>query len=151
MFLNAKRKVNLNGVILLFSTFFCAVFATIQLNPITTRENNNPVPCNTHGSRAAVINGGDTKLSIEQRFMRPRPPNAYCVRIEACSELLTTSPSVEKYETRPFSVGGFNWYKIKIKLLIMHIFNSTFCNVFFLYGRSFIGLLSSNRPGTRLI
>ncbi|XP_002870537.2 uncharacterized protein LOC9304595 isoform X1 [Arabidopsis lyrata subsp. lyrata] len=107
MFLNAKRKVNLNGVILLFSTFFCA--ATIQLNPITTRENNNPVPCNTHGSRAAVINGGDTKLSVEQRFMRPRPPNAYCVRIEACSELLTTSPSVEKYETRPFSVGGFNW------------------------------------------
>lgn len=111
MFRNVKRKVNLNGPIMLFSSFFCVVFATSQLiSPIASRQTNNAVPCNTHGSRLAAINGGDTKLSVEQKFMRARPPNAYCVRIEACSELLTTSPSVEKYETRPFSVGGFNWY-----------------------------------------
>ncbi|CAH8387970.1 unnamed protein product [Eruca vesicaria subsp. sativa] len=109
MFLNEERKVNLNGSVLLFSCFFCAVFATIPLNPLATKQSTNAVPCNTHGSRVAKADGVDAKLSAEQRFMRDRPPSSYCVRIEGCSELITKTPNVEKYETRPFSVGGFNW------------------------------------------
>lgn len=113
MFLNEKRKVNLNGAVLLFSCFFCAVFAAIPLNQLATKRSTNAVPCNTHGSRIAMADGVDAKLSAEQRFMRDRPPSSYCVRIEGCSELITKSPNVQKYETRPFSVGGFNWYMFK--------------------------------------
>ncbi|ESQ47329.1 hypothetical protein EUTSA_v10028049mg [Eutrema salsugineum] len=108
MFLNVKSKVNLNGAILMLSCFFSAVFATIPLSPVATKQSKNAVPCNTHGSRVAVVDGVDAKLSAEQRFMRDRPPSAYCVRIEGCSELITKSPNVQKFETRPFSVGGFN-------------------------------------------
>lgn len=106
MFLNEKRKINLNGAIFLFSCFFCGVFATIQLSPVAPNQINK-----------AVIGGGDAKLSAEERFFRTRPPSAYAVRIEGCSELITKSPNVKKYETRPFSVGGFKWYKLIFNFL----------------------------------
>lgn len=108
MFLNDKRNINLNGAILLFFYFFCAVFATIQLNPIATTQSNNALPCNTRRSSVAAIDNGANAL-VEQ--MRDRPPNAYCVQIESCTKLITQKPTFQKYETRPFSVGGFNWYK----------------------------------------
>ena len=109
MFLNEKRNLNLNGAIFLFSSFFCAGFATIQVSLVPTKGTNNAVPCNPQSSRLAAINGAEPRLSAEQKFMRTRPPSAYCVRIESCSELMTRSPNLQ-YETRPFSVGGFNWY-----------------------------------------
>ncbi|KAH0926106.1 hypothetical protein HID58_018362 [Brassica napus] len=108
MFLNEKRNLNLNGAIFLFSSFFCAGFATMQVSLVPTKGTNNAVPCNPQSSRLAAINGAEPRLSAEQKFMRTRPPSAYCVRIESCSELMTTSPNLQ-YETRPFSVGGFNW------------------------------------------
>lgn len=156
MFLKEKRKVNLNGAVLLFSCFFCAVFATIPLNPLATTQSTNAVPCNTHGSRVAKAYGVDANLSAEQRFMRDRPPSSYCVRIEGCSELITKSPNVQKYETRPFSVGGFNWYMFKPKLNLLSniIFFYNYilaCVISFAYTRDLcIGLLSSNRLGARL-
>ncbi|CAF2097816.1 BnaA05g15960D [Brassica napus] len=108
MFLNEKRNLNLNGAIFLFSSFFCAGFATMQVSLVPTKGTNSAVPCNPQSSRLAVINGAEPRLSAEQKFMRTRPPSAYCVRIESCSELMTRSPNLQ-YETRPFSVGGFNW------------------------------------------
>ncbi|XP_010553864.1 PREDICTED: probable inactive serine/threonine-protein kinase fnkC [Tarenaya hassleriana] len=44
----------------------------------------------------------------EQRFFRDRPPISYCMTVKSCSTLLAT-PKVDKVESRPFSVGGYNW------------------------------------------
>ncbi|KAH0926274.1 hypothetical protein HID58_018530 [Brassica napus] len=80
----------------------------MQVSLVPTKGTNSAVPCNPQSSRLAAINGAEPRLSAEHKFMRTRPPSAYCVRIESCSELMTRSPNLQ-YETRPFSVGGFNW------------------------------------------
>ncbi|XP_019059750.1 PREDICTED: probable inactive serine/threonine-protein kinase fnkC [Tarenaya hassleriana] len=56
----------------------------------------------------------DSKLQSEPsvsrtaRYWSHRPPSTYCLKIESFEEL-QNSDSTEKYESCPFTAGGYNW------------------------------------------
>ena len=49
--------------------------------------------------------------------MRDRPPMSYSLRMESFNTLLQSNET-ERYESRPFPVGGYNWY---VGILILFI------------------------------
>lgn len=49
------------------------------------------------------------KLSAVATLWRERPPTSYCVKFESFATLLKLVTD-GKYESRPFSIGGYNWY-----------------------------------------
>jgi len=57
------------------------------------------------------ISSRDYKVSASNavKGLRDRPPSSYSLKMESFNTLLK-STYTEKYVSRPFSVGGYNWY-----------------------------------------
>jgi len=56
------------------------------------------------------VTSRDHKVSASStvKGMRDRPPSSYSLKMESFNTLLK-STSIDSYESRPFSVGGYNW------------------------------------------
>ncbi|XP_010514530.1 PREDICTED: probable inactive serine/threonine-protein kinase fnkC [Camelina sativa] len=101
MFQEEKRKTNY-GAIFLVCFFFC-FFAFQCMKLVTTQPS-------TTTSSISVIDSPVTsgKLYDRRELWRVSPPSTYCLKIESFTKL-ATSPNAEKYESRPFQSGGYNW------------------------------------------
>jgi len=75
--------------------------------------NSGNLPCGSSKPSSASVRAHDEqKLSqAVTTDTRTRPPNSYCVKFQS---FVTMAKQVKenggKYESRPFSVGGYNWY-----------------------------------------
>lgn len=49
------------------------------------------------------------KLSAVATLWRERPPTSYCIKFQSFATLLKLVKD-GKYESRPFTIGGYNWY-----------------------------------------
>ncbi|CAN7111936.1 unnamed protein product [Brassica rapa subsp. narinosa] len=56
------------------------------------------------------ISSRDHKVSVSSTVngLRDRPPSSYSLKMESFNKLLN-SPYTERYQSRPFTVGGYNW------------------------------------------
>ncbi|EFH65195.1 hypothetical protein ARALYDRAFT_895220 [Arabidopsis lyrata subsp. lyrata] len=75
-------------------------------------ENSGRLPCHSSGSGSVSVPArSHQKLSdtIRQES-RARPPTSYCVKIQSFATLSKlVKDNGDMYESRPFSVGGYNW------------------------------------------
>uniref|UniRef100_A0A1J3IYU3 MATH domain and coiled-coil domain-containing protein n=1 Tax=Noccaea caerulescens TaxID=107243 RepID=A0A1J3IYU3_NOCCA len=57
------------------------------------------------------ISSRDHKVSASStvKGLRERPPSSYSLKMESFNTFLKSSTNVDRYESRPFSVGGYNW------------------------------------------
>ncbi|CAN8320075.1 unnamed protein product [Cochlearia groenlandica] len=125
MYTEEKKKNTNYGSIFIYC-FFCFVFvvevvrfvkpyynirnfmeteATIE-EGFLNMENSGAVPCHS-GSGSS-----HHKLSTNVREeTRKRPPVSYCLKVQSFSTLskLVKDNPENKYESQPFSVGGYNW------------------------------------------
>ncbi|EOA24402.1 hypothetical protein CARUB_v10017651mg, partial [Capsella rubella] len=64
----------------------------------------------TSSSSISVVDSlvSSGKLSDRRELWRVSQPSTYCLKIESFRKL-ATSPNAEKYESRPFPSGGYNW------------------------------------------
>ena len=73
--------------------------------------NSGKLPCPFKTSRSASARSHEKLSGLIRREDRARPPSSYCVK---CQNFATMAKLVkdngDKYESRPFSVGGYNWY-----------------------------------------
>ncbi|CAL9248304.1 unnamed protein product [Arabidopsis halleri] len=101
MFQEEKRKTNYGTICLV--CFFCFFFAFQFMKLVTTQPS-------TTTSTISVIDSpiSSDKLSDRREYWSIRPPSTYCLKIESFRKL-ANSPNIEKYESRPFPSGGYNW------------------------------------------
>ncbi|EFH51693.1 hypothetical protein ARALYDRAFT_484604 [Arabidopsis lyrata subsp. lyrata] len=101
MFQEEKRKTNYGAICLV--CFFCFFFAFQFMKLVTTQPS-------TTTSTISVIDSpiSSHKLSDRRELWRVSPPSTYCLKIESFRKF-ATSPNAEKYESRPFQSGGYNW------------------------------------------
>lgn len=83
---------------------------------LETEENGakaDPILGETHYLNEAdqEISSLDYKVSPSNAVtgMRDRPPMSYSLKMESFNTLLQSNET-ERYESRPFTVGGYNWY-----------------------------------------
>lgn len=64
------------------------------------------------------ISSRDYKVSASNavKGLRDRPPSSYILKMESFNTLLKSNYA-ERYESRPFAVGGYNWYVLVIRSL----------------------------------
>ncbi|KAF2596706.1 hypothetical protein F2Q68_00011757 [Brassica cretica] len=100
MFQEEKRKTNYGAICLV--CFFCCVFVFQVMKLGTTQPSKT--------SSIAVIDSpiSSDKLFDRREYWRERPPSTYCLKISSFTKL-ATSPNTQKYESRPFASGGYNW------------------------------------------
>lgn len=72
--------------------------------------------CNSLRSSRRSASENHQKLSIPiRREDRTRPPSSYCVKFNSFATMAKlVEKNGDKYESRPFSAGGYNWY-VKLK------------------------------------
>ncbi|XP_019085772.1 PREDICTED: uncharacterized protein LOC104710667 isoform X1 [Camelina sativa] len=101
MFQEEKRKTNYGAMCLV--CFFCCFFAFQFMKLVITQPS-------IATSSISVIDSpiSADKLSDRRELWRVSQPSTYCLKIESFTKL-ATSPNVEKYKTRPFQSGGYNW------------------------------------------
>lgn len=73
-----------------------------------------PVPNVVSGSQKLIptqISSRDSKVSLSSTMkgLRLRPPSSYSLKLESFSTLMK-STYTERYDSRPFRVGKYNWY-----------------------------------------
>ncbi|CAH2067098.1 unnamed protein product [Thlaspi arvense] len=75
-------------------------------------EQSGILPCNfKRSSSVSVPARSHQKLSsIVRDYKRVRPPSSYCVKFQSYGAMAKmVKDNGDKYESRPFSVGGYNW------------------------------------------
>ncbi|VVA95169.1 unnamed protein product [Arabis nemorensis] len=77
-------------------------------------ENSGRLPCHFMRSRSASASipaRNHEKLSVPIRQeIRERPPTSYCVKFQSFATMSKLVKSNgDMYESRPFSIGGYNW------------------------------------------
>ncbi|CAH2067102.1 unnamed protein product [Thlaspi arvense] len=76
-------------------------------------EKSGVLPCPFMRSRSASVPARNhQKLSgAIRREDRARPPSSYCVKFQSFATMAKlVKDNGDKFESRPFSVGGYNWY-----------------------------------------
>ncbi|KAL1214463.1 Ubiquitin C-terminal hydrolase 12 [Cardamine amara subsp. amara] len=125
-----KRNTNYGSVFLF--CFFCFVFVAevvrfakpyynlIETDATLAEEavvegsyyvKNSVSPCHFMSSSsvsAVPKKKQHEKLSAVATLWRERPPTSYCIKFESFATLLKLVKD-GKYESRPFSIGGYNW------------------------------------------
>ncbi|XP_056867123.1 uncharacterized protein LOC108858864 [Raphanus sativus] len=83
----------------------------------TPRQQENVAKADSILGEAHYLDKGDLEISSRDykvspsnqvTGMRSRPPMSYSLKMESFNTLLQ-STNTERYESRPFSVGGYNW------------------------------------------
>ncbi|CAH2067093.1 unnamed protein product [Thlaspi arvense] len=73
-------------------------------------KNSVKPPCQSSRSRSVSVPARNhEKLSAPVSIYRELPPTSYCVKFESFATMMKQVKD-GKYESRPFSVGGHNWY-----------------------------------------
>lgn len=82
--------------------FYCFIFV-FQFMKLGTSQLSKT-------SSITVINSPTTsdRLSDRREYLRERPPSTYCLKLASFTKV-ANSPNTEKYESRPFASGGYNW------------------------------------------
>lgn len=94
-------------------------------------KNSGKPPCQS--SRSRSISGpahNHEKLTAPAWVYRELSPTSYCVKFESFATMMKQVKD-GKYESRPFSVGGHNWYvhvalNLNFVFFIFSIYNLTF-------------------------
>ncbi|KAG7577983.1 TRAF-like [Arabidopsis thaliana x Arabidopsis arenosa] len=76
-------------------------------------KRTRPVPNQANGSQKLIptqISSRDSKVSLSStvKGLRGRPPSSYSLKMESFNTLMK-SVYTERYESRPFRVGRYNW------------------------------------------
>ncbi|KFK41796.1 hypothetical protein AALP_AA2G173200 [Arabis alpina] len=127
MFTEEKKKRNYGSIFVY--CFFCFVFVVevarfakpyYNLENLMETEavveerlldvvNSEILPCHFLSSRSASVPATkDQKLKGPIIIYRDRPPTSYCVKFESFANMSNLIKD-GKYESRPFSLGGYNW------------------------------------------
>lgn len=134
MFTEEKKKNKNYGTIFVYC-FFCFVLvveftrfakpyynnlqnlmeteAVVEEGMFDVMENSQKLPCQSLRRRSVSVPARNhQKVSIPVRQeIRDRPPNSYCVKFQSFATMSKlVKDNGDKYESRPFSVGGYNWY-----------------------------------------
>lgn len=73
--------------------------------------NSGKLPCPFKTSRSASARSHEKLSGLIRREDRARPPSSYCVKFQNFATMAKlVKDNGDKYESRPFSVGGYNWY-----------------------------------------
>ncbi|ESQ27823.1 hypothetical protein EUTSA_v10018700mg [Eutrema salsugineum] len=132
MFTEEKEKKAKYGSVVFVYCFFCVVLvvglvriakpydnfkqnlmeaeAAVEEGFLGATYSSRNLPCNAHKSRSdSVPAQNQEKLSAQTSyFYRQLPPNSYCVQFDSFATMLK-QVNTGKYESRPFSIGGYNW------------------------------------------
>ncbi|WZY84121.1 probable inactive serine/threonine-protein kinase fnkC isoform X1 [Brassica rapa] len=106
---------------------FCLLITSASAQSLirqSTDDRNTPLQPEENGAKAVSILGeahyldkddleissSDYKVSPSNQVtgMRSRPPMSYSLKMESFNTLLQSN-NTERYESRPFPVGGYNW------------------------------------------
>ena len=69
------------------------------------------LPCNLKSSVSVPARNHQKLSTTVREETRTRPPNSYCVKFESFATMSKlVAGNGDKYESRPFSAGGYNWY-----------------------------------------
>ncbi|KAG2246833.1 hypothetical protein Bca4012_090209 [Brassica carinata] len=111
----------ISAVYLLVCIFITSSSASSILRQFTDDFNTNLQQENGAGPNPNVgeadhlhqhqeISSRDHKVSVSSTVngLRDRPPCSYSLKMESFNKLLN-SPYTERYQSRPFTVGGYNW------------------------------------------
>ncbi|KAH0920064.1 hypothetical protein HID58_027724 [Brassica napus] len=72
--------------------------------------NSGKLPCPFKTSRSASARSHEKLSGLIRREDRARPPSSYCVKFQNFATMAKlVKDNGDKYESRPFSVGGYNW------------------------------------------
>ncbi|CAA7043152.1 unnamed protein product [Microthlaspi erraticum] len=135
MFTEEKKKNRKYGTIFLYC-FFCFVLVVevarfakpyynnlqnlmeagalvVEEGFVDVEQSGTHPPCHSMRSRrsASVPARNHEKLTgLVRREDRARPPSSYCVKFQSFATMAKlVKDNGDKYESRPFSVGGYNW------------------------------------------
>ncbi|CAN7052989.1 unnamed protein product [Brassica rapa subsp. trilocularis] len=126
MFTEEKKK-NTNYGSIFVSCFFCLVlvvgvvrFAKPYYNLQNLMETEavmeqglldvGILPCNLKSSVSVPARNHQKLSTTVREETRTRPPNSYCVKFESFATMSKlVAGNGDKYESRPFSAGGYNW------------------------------------------
>lgn len=127
MFTEEKKK-NTNYGSIFVSCFFCLVlvvgvvrFGKAYYNLQNLMETEaimeqglldvGILPCNLRSSVSIPARNHQKLSTTVREETRTRPPNSYCVKFESFATMSKlVAGNGDKYESRPFSAGGYNWY-----------------------------------------
>lgn len=86
--------------------------ALVEEELLEVVENSEKFPCDSLRHRSVSVPARNhQKLSIPiVQETRSLPPNSYCVKFQSFATMSQmVKDNGDKYESRPFSVGGYNW------------------------------------------
>ncbi|KAJ4884467.1 TRAF-like family protein [Raphanus sativus] len=73
-------------------------------------ENSEMLPCSYRKPASVAARNHEKLTGLIRREDRTRPPSSYCVKFQNFATLANlVKQNGDKYESRPFTVGGYNW------------------------------------------
>jgi len=95
----------INTLCIVISLLSCLFITSSFAGPVPNQENGSQKIFPTQ------ISSRDSKVSLSStvKGLRERPPSSYSLKMESFNTLMK-SVYTERYESRPFRVGRYNWY-----------------------------------------